>query len=284
VAKKAKKTTKKATVKKTAKKKAVAKKTVKKKAAVKKATAKKKVAKKKAVAKKTVKKKTVAKKKTTKKATVKKTAKKTIKKTAAPKKPASVKGVPVSRKRPKTILKKAELQRFRELLIEKLKEIVGNVNHIELESLKKSRMDASGDLSSMPIHMADVGSDNYEQEFALGLMDSERKIVMEIQAALKRIENNSYGICEGTFEPIPKPRLEGIPWTRYCVQYAEMLEKGLVVAEQNWYDDEDDDDVIKDEELDKEELGVDYDDDDYDDDDEEEDDIEDLYFGFNDED
>jgi RNA polymerase-binding transcription factor DksA len=114
------------------------------------------------------------------------------------------------------------------LLLEKLEEITGDVDHLESGSLKSSRADAAGDLSSMPIHMADIGSDNYEQEFSLGLMSSERKIVREIIAALKRIDEGTYGICEGTGEPIPLPRLNGIPWARYCVQFAEKLEKGLV--------------------------------------------------------
>ena len=88
-------------------------------------------------------------------------------------------------------MKAKELAHFRELLIEKLKEITGDVNHIESGALKTSRQDSAGDLSSMPIHMADIGSDNYEQEFALGLMDSERKIVREIYEALKRIEEKT---------------------------------------------------------------------------------------------
>jgi RNA polymerase-binding transcription factor DksA len=126
----------------------------------------------------------------------------------------------------RTWLSKTDLEHFRTLLIEKLNEITGDVRHIESGALKLSRLDASGDLSSMPIHMADIGSDNYEQEFALGLMDSERKIVLEILAALRRIQNGTYGMCEGTGNPIPRARLEGIPWTRFCVEYAEMLEKG----------------------------------------------------------
>lgn len=128
----------------------------------------------------------------------------------------------------KTYLKKAELEHFKILLVEKLREITGNVNHIEKEFLQKSRQDATGDLSSMPIHMADIGSDNYEQEFTLGLMATEQKIVQEILLALRRIEDGSYGMCEGTGEPIPKARLEAFPWARYCVSYAEMIEKGQV--------------------------------------------------------
>ena len=93
-------------------------------------------------------------------------------------------------------------------------------------------MDATGDLSSMPIHMADLGTDNYEQEFALGLMDSERKLLREIDNALVRLEKKTYGICEGTGKPISKARLEAQPWARYCVKYARMLEQGLVVEQE----------------------------------------------------
>jgi RNA polymerase-binding protein DksA len=77
--------------------------------------------------------------------------------------------------------------------------------------------------------MADLGTDNYEQEFALGLMDSERKLLREIDNALVRIEKKTYGICEGTGKQIPKARLEAQPWARYCVEYARKLEQGLVV-------------------------------------------------------
>ncbi|MDO8303647.1 MAG: TraR/DksA C4-type zinc finger protein [Sedimentisphaerales bacterium] len=121
-----------------------------------------------------------------------------------------------------------EIAHFRQLLLEKRSEIIGDVNSMENEALKKSRLDAAGDLSSMPIHMADIGTDNYEQEFALGLLDSERKLLHEINDALIRIEDSTYGICEGTGEPIPKARLEASPWARYCVAYARQLELGLI--------------------------------------------------------
>jgi DnaK suppressor protein len=126
----------------------------------------------------------------------------------------------------------AEKKHFMQILLEKRREILNNVSEIEGETLKKSRLDASGDLSSMPIHMADIGTDNYEQEFALGLMDSERKLLREIDDAMGRLEHGTYGICEGTSKPIPKARLEAQPWARYCVEYARMLEQGLVSEEQ----------------------------------------------------
>ncbi|MHC4891305.1 MAG: TraR/DksA family transcriptional regulator, partial [Planctomycetota bacterium] len=137
----------------------------------------------------------------------------------------------------KSRLTAADIERFKLILLEKRREILinvneiedeANVNEIEDEALKKSRLDATGDLSSMPIHMADIGTDNYEQEFALGLMDSERKLLQEIDDALQRIEQRTYGICEATAKPIATARLEAKPWARYCVEYARMLEQGLV--------------------------------------------------------
>lgn len=134
-------------------------------------------------------------------------------------------GSPRKRRKP---LSATEIEHFKEMLLEKRREILRNVSEFEDEALKKSRLDATGDLSSMPIHMADLGTDNYEQEFALGLLASERKLLREIDDAFGRIEQGMYGICEGTGEQIPRARLEAQPWARCCVEYARMLEQGLV--------------------------------------------------------
>jgi len=137
-----------------------------------------------------------------------------------------------STRKKKRGLVNANAKHFRELLLEKRREILRNVSEFEDEALRKSRLDATGDLSSMPIHMADLGTDNYEQEFALGLMDSERKLLREIDNALGRLEKKTYGICEGTGKPISKARLEAQPWARYCVEYARKLEEGLVAEQE----------------------------------------------------
>lgn len=121
-------------------------------------------------------------------------------------------------------LTQAEIGKFRDLLLAKRNEILGNVISMEDEALHRQR----SDLSNMPIHMADIGTDNYETEYTLGLVDSERKLMRDIDEALDRIENCTYGICEGSGKSIPKARLEAIPWARYCVEYARLLEKGLV--------------------------------------------------------
>ncbi len=120
---------------------------------------------------------------------------------------------------PKTRLSAEDLQQFRSLLLEKRQELIGTVSTMENETLRKTRSDASGDLSMMPIHMADIGTDNYEQEFTLGLIANEREMVKEIDEALLRIENGTYGVCEATHKPITKARLKAKPWARYCLEY-----------------------------------------------------------------
>ena len=116
-----------------------------------------------------------------------------------------------------------EIEKFKAILLVKRDEVLGDVSSMEIEALRRE----NSDLSKLPIHMADLGTDNFGQEFTLGLMDSERKLLEQVNEALGRIEEGTYGICQGSEKPIPKARLEAIPWARYCIEYASMLEKGL---------------------------------------------------------
>ena len=77
---------------------------------------------------------------------------------------------------------------------------------------------SGSNLSNMPIHMADVGTDNFEQEFTLGLIETERQILREIQEALARIDDGTFGVCQGTGKPIPRVRLEAVPWAKYTIE------------------------------------------------------------------
>jgi len=122
-----------------------------------------------------------------------------------------------------------QVNKFKALLLEKRREILGNVNFMEGETLRKDRTD----LSSMPFHMADMGTDNYELENTVGLVDSERKMLIEIEDALSRMEDGAYGVCQGHNGPIPRARLEAIPWARHCVDCAGLSEKGLIVEEES---------------------------------------------------
>ena len=121
-----------------------------------------------------------------------------------------------------------ELEEFRDLLLQRRRELLGSVSQMRSETLDKNRQDAAGNLSKFPTSPADLGSDNYELEFTLSLLESERDLLREIDEALERIDQGVYGICEGTGEPIPRTRLKFEPWTRYTVEYAGLLEKGLI--------------------------------------------------------
>lgn len=119
-----------------------------------------------------------------------------------------------------------EVDQFRQMLLEKRAEILGDVSTLHDEALHKDRRDAAGDGSSMPIHMADLGTDNYELEFTLGLIEGERAILQEIDEALERIRQSTYGICQATGKPIGKARLKAKPWAKYCYEYTLAQEQG----------------------------------------------------------
>ena len=129
---------------------------------------------------------------------------------------------------PKTKLTKKQLEEFREMLLAKRRELVGDMEHLTNEALGGSRPDTAGGLSSMPIHMADLGSDNWEQEFMLGLIENERTLVHEIDEALERVDKRTYGVCLATHRRIVTARLRAKPWARYCIEYARLRELGRV--------------------------------------------------------
>ena len=114
-------------------------------------------------------------------------------------------------------MKKQDLLTYKKMLIDRRNQILGDVNLMESEALKNSRQAASGDLSNMPIHMADIGSDNYEQEFTLNLIQSEREELKAIDSALEKIETGTYGSCENCEDEIPRSRLKVIPHARLCI-------------------------------------------------------------------
>jgi RNA polymerase-binding protein DksA len=132
----------------------------------------------------------------------------------------------VAAAKPARALRRAECEPFRRLLLEKRAQLVGDVNTLQDEALSRNRQDAAGDLSNMPIHMADLGTDNYEQEFTLGLIEGERRVLQEIDEALERIERGTYGICLATGKAISKARLRAHPWAKYCYEYMLAQEKG----------------------------------------------------------
>jgi RNA polymerase-binding transcription factor DksA len=115
-------------------------------------------------------------------------------------------------------LKVAELAQYKRILLDLRKKLVGNVTFMEDEALGKSRQDASGDLSNVPIHMADVGTDNYDRDLTIGLIQNGEEELKAIDNALERIGNKTYGSCEECGAKITKARLSALPYVSSCIE------------------------------------------------------------------
>lgn len=131
---------------------------------------------------------------------------------------AAILGRPVTQGKTNGAVKvKPEWQAFYNHLLELREQLLRQMNGLAKESAQE--------MAGYSLHMADSGTDNFDRDFALSLLSSDQDAIYEIEEALKRIEKNTYGVCELTGKPIPKARLEAIPWTRFTVQAQAQLEK-----------------------------------------------------------
>jgi RNA polymerase-binding transcription factor DksA len=138
---------------------------------------------------------------------------------------------------PKTKFAKDELKHFKAQLLELRDRLTRQVGAMEGQAFKEGDSEVSVD------HMADHGTDTFDQDFTLGLIENEENTIREIDAAIDRIQNGSFGICEPCIEDpaklcktcphIPKARIEAIPYTRYCVEYARIAERDREIEEAN---------------------------------------------------
>jgi RNA polymerase-binding transcription factor DksA len=127
---------------------------------------------------------------------------------------------------PKTLkLSKEDAAKFKKLLLDLRDHLIDGVNFLASDNLKRSHRDASGELSGYSLHMADAGTDNFDREFALSLVSNEQEALYEIEEALKRLDQNTYGICGNCEKPILKARLEAVPFARLCVNCQSTVEK-----------------------------------------------------------
>lgn len=120
---------------------------------------------------------------------------------------------------------KKELKEFKKIILKRKEEIDSEIKHISDDTLKKSQKDASGDISGYTYHMADVATDNYDREFSLGLASNDRKSLYELNDALKKVEDGTFGICEDCKHLITKVRLKAVPQARLCLKCQEKREK-----------------------------------------------------------
>ncbi|MCM8773242.1 MAG: TraR/DksA C4-type zinc finger protein [Candidatus Omnitrophica bacterium] len=122
-----------------------------------------------------------------------------------------------------------DLKEFKEKLLKLKDELSSQIKELSNETLMKSQKDISGDISGYSLHLADVASDNYEREFNLGLVSNESKVLADIEEALKRIEDKSFGICKSCGKLISKTRLNAIPYTIYCIDCQDKFEKNKLL-------------------------------------------------------
>lgn len=125
------------------------------------------------------------------------------------------------RKPAKSPFRKRELDKFRAVLLQKRAALVGDISQLESEALNLGR----GELSHTPQHMAEQGSDSAEQTLALDLAAADRKLIREIDDAIRRMDEGRYGLCELTGRPIRVERLRELPWARYSIDAARELER-----------------------------------------------------------
>ncbi len=123
------------------------------------------------------------------------------------------------------MMNKKELDRFKKILGAIRQKIAGDLEHLEGDVLNKSQRDAAGDLSGYSFHMADMATDNFDTEFNLGLASGGQQNLNLIDAALRKIDEGRYGVCEGCSKPIPQKRLMAMPHAPLCVKCQSLEEK-----------------------------------------------------------
>jgi RNA polymerase-binding transcription factor DksA len=120
---------------------------------------------------------------------------------------------------------KADLENYQEMLLTLRRRLNGDVSSLAGEVMHTGGGEASGSLSNAPLHMADLGTDAFEQEFALGLLQNQERALEEIAEALERVRQGTFGRCEECGGPIPKARLQALPYARHCVECARKLQQ-----------------------------------------------------------
>jgi RNA polymerase-binding transcription factor DksA len=118
-----------------------------------------------------------------------------------------------------------KFKRYYKLLIELRNHLTGQLDTHTEETLKRSSKDDSGDLSSYGQHMADSGTDTFDRDFALSLVSSEQEALSEVESAIRRIKQGTYGVCEITGKPITRERLLAVPFTRNSAEAQKELER-----------------------------------------------------------
>lgn len=125
----------------------------------------------------------------------------------------------MSAEKKKHRMNKTEMAQYRDVLLEKRRELLGDVSQLENQAQRNSGDEVSVD------HMADHGSDSYEKDQTIGLIERESEALKAVNLALARIDDGTFGICPGCEEPIKKARLKALPYARLCLDCQTLEEQ-----------------------------------------------------------
>jgi RNA polymerase-binding transcription factor DksA len=114
--------------------------------------------------------------------------------------------------------RKMMLEKYKKILLERQIQLAQHIQAMEKSVLESPMRDATGDLTNLPTHIADISTDTFSQNLAIELLAGEEGVMKEIAEALDRIEGGTFGICEHCNQEIPPKRLEHIPFARLCVK------------------------------------------------------------------
>jgi RNA polymerase-binding transcription factor DksA len=122
------------------------------------------------------------------------------------------------------MLSKPETRAYREQLLAALNRLDDQRADLKVEALRALGGDASGGLSNVPLHPADLGSQSSEEDVMLGLLENEEQLIAEVRAALDRLERGAFGRCEACDRPIARKRLHVLPYARHCTSCARIVQ------------------------------------------------------------
>src|SRR5258708_239376 len=112
---------------------------------------------------------------------------------------------------------KTDINDFRQRLLLLKRRLGGDLDPLREAPRRPVGGESSG-LSDVPLHPADIGTDNFDVELNLDLLENDAQLLVEVEDALARIEQGTFGFCENCHQAIPRRRLEALPYTRFCIR------------------------------------------------------------------
>jgi RNA polymerase-binding transcription factor DksA len=130
-------------------------------------------------------------------------------------------------------MKAKDREAYRRTLMELGQRLGGDLTSVSDDALRGAGGEASGGLSNAPLHLADLGTDNFEQEVAVSLLENTVQTLQAVRAALDRLDAGTFGKCQQCGKELPAARLKAIPYTPYCVDCARQVQAEAAARQPN---------------------------------------------------